>query len=263
MNARKPFSVVLLATDGISTQMVFQTLNREGIDCYVLLETPVSKKTMLKGRVTKLGWVKTIGQLIFIGTISPLLKIIKKQRIQEILRDMEIDESLGFPKAKTYRVQSVNHPSTQLLLNQLQPGLIIVNGTRIIGKKLIENITCPMINIHTGITPVYRGVHGGYWALANQDKKNFGTTIHYVDSGIDTGGIIEQVFTQPTMSDNFATYPLLQYQIALPRLLKITKDFKEGNLPPIQPAPINLSSHLWYHPTIFEYLLNWWVKAIW
>jgi folate-dependent phosphoribosylglycinamide formyltransferase PurN len=35
------------------------------------------------------------------------------------------------------------------------------------------------------------------WAVAKGQNNFFGTTIHYVDPGVDTGGIIEQVFAEP------------------------------------------------------------------
>ncbi len=46
--------------------------------------------------------------------------------------------------------------------------------------------------MHAGITLRYRGVHGGYWALAEQHPEWVGTTVHLVDPGIDTGGILAQ-----------------------------------------------------------------------
>ena len=48
-------------------------------------------------------------------------------------------------------------------------------------------MACPVINMHAGITLRYRGVHGGYWALAEQHPEWVGTTVHLVDPGIDTG----------------------------------------------------------------------------
>ena len=47
------------------------------------------------------------------------------------------------------------------------------------------------INCHAGKLPFYRGRNILNWALINDEKK-FGITVHYVDVGIDTGGIILQ-----------------------------------------------------------------------
>jgi folate-dependent phosphoribosylglycinamide formyltransferase PurN len=72
-------------------------------------------------------------------------------------------------------------------LKAINPDLVIVNGTRIISKKVLSSINSKFVNIHVGITPKYRGVHGTYWALVNNDVENSGVTVHFVDEGIDTG----------------------------------------------------------------------------
>src|SRR5206468_1975891 len=62
-------------------------------------------------------------------------------------------------------------------------------------------------------------VHGAYWALAENDATHCGVTVHLVDAGIDTGGILAQSQITPTARDNFATYGMLQTAIGL-RLLR-------------------------------------------
>ena len=141
------------------------------------------------------------------------------------------------------------------MINQLKPELVIVNGTRIISKKTLESVPATFINIHTGITPAFRGVHGGYWAIATGKRNLFGTTVHYVDAGVDTGGIIEQVFVDPPEKDNFYTYPYLQYASVLPVLRNIIQSFVEGNKPPTKP-PVTTESELWFHPTVFQWFRN-------
>ena len=48
---------------------------------------------------------------------------------------------------------------------------MVVNGTRILSRRMLESIDAVFLNMHVGITPKYRGVHGGYWALANGDRR--------------------------------------------------------------------------------------------
>lgn len=48
-----------------------------------------------------------------------------------------------------------------------------------------------IINLHSGILPNYRGILASFWAILAGEKK-LGMTLHYiVDSGIDTGPIID------------------------------------------------------------------------
>lgn len=60
------------------------------------------------------------------------------------------------------------------------------------------------INCHAGKLPFYRGRNILNWALIN-DEREFGITVHYMDSGIDTGDIILQETYPITDSDNYAT----------------------------------------------------------
>lgn len=60
------------------------------------------------------------------------------------------------------------------------------------------------INCHAGKLPFYRGRNILNWALIN-DEREFGITVHYMDSGIDTGDIILQETYQITDQDNYRT----------------------------------------------------------
>lgn len=61
-----------------------------------------------------------------------------------------------------------------------------------------------IINCHAGKLPFYRGRNVLNWVLIN-DEDHFGVTVHYVDSGIDTGDIIVQETFSITDHDDYAT----------------------------------------------------------
>ena len=105
-----------------------------------------------------------------------------------------------------------------------------------------------------GVTPKYRGVHGGYWSLAMNDSENCGVTVHLVDQGIDTGEVLYQGFIQANENDNFNTYPIHQIAKAIP-LMKAALDDARDNCISIKEGV--LPSRLWYHPTILEYIKHW------
>jgi len=136
---------------------------------------------------------------------------------------------------------------------------VIIHGTRILSAELLNSVTCRFINIHAGITPKYRGVHGGYWALANNDPLNCGVTVHLVDKGIDTGEIITQDNILPTPSDNFITYPYLQLAKGMELLLRVIKDHFDGKLLTKKAVGKSVLRH---HPTLWQYLANRMMKKI-
>ena len=120
-------------------------------------------------------------------------------------------------------------------------------------KAVLDAVSTPFINIHAGITPKYRGVHGGYWALYHDDHADFGSTIHLVDKGVDTGRVLAHVRSVPTPEDNFSTYPVVQHLSTLPVLEAILDDLPAA-LASAPEIPAGTPSRQWYHPTLLQYV---------
>ena len=77
-------------------------------------------------------------------------------------------------------------------LNELKIDLVCLAGyMRYIGKVLLDNYEGRIINIHPALLPSFKGAHGIEDAF-NYGVKVFGVTVHYVDSGVDSGKIIMQ-----------------------------------------------------------------------
>jgi hypothetical protein len=51
--------------------------------------------------------------------------------------------------------RSVNSMACRTILPTLKPDVILVIGTRIIGRQTLAGITAPVINFHSGINPKY------------------------------------------------------------------------------------------------------------
>lgn len=246
--------IIILARDCDSTNVVYNYLKKYFDIDTVVFETPIPRKKQFLNRAKRLGYINAISQVIFFLCIAPVIKRFSQKRKKEIFKQYALEEA-GPPMNLIRKIRYANTEEGRALLKELNPDLIIVNGTRIISKKTLESVPATFINIHTGITPAFRGVHGGYWAVANSKKELFGTTIHYVDTGVDTGGIIEQVFVDPPEKDNFYTYPYLQYATVLPVLKDVIQSFIDGKKPATKP-PVTTDSELWFHPTIFQWLKN-------
>jgi methionyl-tRNA formyltransferase len=243
--------IVLLAGRGASTNIVFNAVNKNFGVVAAIIEDNEGIKKFLKRRIKKLGIFTVFGQILFQLFIAKPQKLISKKRINQICSDNLLDLSY-IPAEKINSVVSVNSLNTIALLVKLNPDIIIVNGTRIISKKVLSAIDRKFINIHAGITPKYRGVHGTYWALVNNDLENSGVTVHYVDEGIDTGNILFQRRVIPNREDNFSTYPFLQLAEGLKILDLAIQDFFDGKL--VSKKENKSESILWYHPTIWKYL---------
>ena len=247
--------IVLLTGNGTSSRIFINYLLDKNINIdTIIVEAGVPIKIILQRRVAKLGFLTVMGQVLFKVFILPLLRIESKKRYTQLLKKNNLSPESRC-KNRILEVESINHKKTINILKNISPDLILVNGTRIISKDVLTSINCTFVNTHVGITPKYRGVHGGYWALVNKDKDNCGVTIHIVDKGIDTGKIISQKAIYVTNRDNFITYPLLQQIEGLKLLTDVIDDFQNvGTIKSISPTIIE--SKLWTHPTIWQYCYN-------
>jgi folate-dependent phosphoribosylglycinamide formyltransferase PurN len=155
---------------------------------------------------------------------------------------------------------SVNSADSIAWLASEKPDVVVVNGTRIISTKVLEACNAIFLNTHCGITPGYRGVHGGYWALYSGEPENMGVTVHIVNKGIDTGDIVYQQVTSVDAKDNFLTYPVKQYIAGIPLMLQAINDIRAGRLRTI--VREDLRSALWHHPTLWQYLSRRFMRGI-
>jgi folate-dependent phosphoribosylglycinamide formyltransferase PurN len=242
--------IILLASDCESSRWVYNALEQSvGLDA-VITEQPISKKELAKNRIKRIGLMPVLGQVLFSALVVPLLKRASKKHKAYLVSKYELNDC-SFTANKWQAVSTVNGDGCMGAIQILNPDIIVVNGTRIISKKILQSTNAIFINMHVGITPQYRGSHGGYWALFNKDAENFGTTIHLIDAGVDTGAVIKQAFIKPDKADNFATYPVLQVAIGINALKEVLANMVSGNYETIKHTE---KGKMYYQPTLWQYL---------
>jgi folate-dependent phosphoribosylglycinamide formyltransferase PurN len=244
--------VLLLAGPGDTTDIVANYLSPRVPDLEVVVEDGPSRVNMARRRAKRLGWSTVAGQVLFAGAVLPLLRYQGRARIGAIESEFAMDPT---PYVRRRKVDSVNSPETVALIQEVGPDVIVVNGTRIIARSVLDSLSCPIINTHAGITPGYRGVHGGYWALADGRVDQVGTTVHLVDPGIDTGSILAQATFTVSGKDSIATYPYLHLAAGLPLLAEQVDTVLAGRA--LDPRPEKkpaVPSTLRLHPTVGQYV---------
>ena len=251
--------IIMLVGKGESSRFMYNSLKGFFQISKVIIEDKANRKRFLKRRIKNLGYLKVFGQVLFQLIVPKILERISQNRIKELKSYYKLDSKF-FPKHLSYNVSSVNTVNCIEIIKKEKPDLIIVNGTRIISKKVLDSTNAIFINTDAGITPKYRGVHGGYWAIVNEDKNNCGVTVHLVDRGIDTGSVLFQQKILTTTNDNFTTYTYLQIGEGIIIMKKAIDNFINNQLEEVSP---NISeSKLWYHPTIWFYIYKKLTKGV-
>jgi methionyl-tRNA formyltransferase len=91
------------------------------------------------------------------------------------------------------RVRDFNAPEALELARSAAPDLVVsVYFNQILGREALALARLGAINVHPALLPSYRGVSPVFWALANGEHEA-GFTVHAMDAGVDTGGILAQV----------------------------------------------------------------------
>lgn len=102
------------------------------------------------------------------------------------------------PAVPSLRVPDVNMPVVVDVVTTWRPSLVIVSGTGLLGAEILRALqAATVLNVHVGMTPAYRGTHGGAWAMLEGRPDLLCTTIHMLDAGIDTGRPVAFVPAEP------------------------------------------------------------------
>lgn len=98
-----------------------------------------------------------------------------------------------FPCVPISYHEGVNSDGLLTLVSEIRPDLVVVSGTGLLRRPLIEAIYGfgRVINLHTGISPYIKGgPNCTNWALFVGRPDLIGNTIMWLDAGIDSGNII-------------------------------------------------------------------------
>ncbi|MFI5078449.1 MAG: formyl transferase [Vicinamibacteria bacterium] len=86
-----------------------------------------------------------------------------------------------------------NHPAVLEAMRAARPGVVLVFGTGLLKRPLLDLFPDRVLNIHLGLSPYYRGAGTNFWPLVNGEPEYCGATIHFMDEGVDSGPIVEHV----------------------------------------------------------------------
>ena len=112
------------------------------------------------------------------------------QRIDGQPMPPTISQQLVGTGIPVYYVQNHNDPECKRLLIEHASDLTVLGGTRIIKPEILETAHLGTINAHPGLLPWLRGSASVGWALYKDMP--IGSTVHFIDPGIDTGDIIKR-----------------------------------------------------------------------
>jgi hypothetical protein len=129
-------------------------------------------------------------------------------RQQAMLSIFGRENCLGFLQPELLRhVYGINTPEGVRTVASLEPDVILVYGTGIVGGKVLSLARTLALNMHTGISPYYRGCDCAFWPLYNQELHMLGATVHECVKEVDGGRIFGTTGIQlDAGDDHFAVF---------------------------------------------------------
>ena len=88
-----------------------------------------------------------------------------------------------------HHVNGINTAEGIRQVASFEPDVIIVYGTGIVGGKVLSQARTIALNMHTGISPYYRGCDCAFWPLHNEELHMLGATVHECVKDVDGGRI--------------------------------------------------------------------------
>jgi methionyl-tRNA formyltransferase len=85
--------------------------------------------------------------------------------------------------------KEVNSKETLQFVSDLNADLVLTIGSSLLSTRWLD-LGCPVINLHTGKLPFYRGRFCWFWPIFEDKWNDIGISVHQVQSRADSGLVI-------------------------------------------------------------------------
>ncbi|WP_286029010.1 phosphoribosylglycinamide formyltransferase [Ligilactobacillus agilis] len=137
------------------------------------------------------------GELVLLFCDHPGAYVVKRAEKFQVPVETFTVKACGGKQAYEERILQV--------LKDYQVDFIALAGyMRVIGPTILADYEGKIINLHPAYLPEYPGLHSIERAFADK-KKQTGVTVHYIDSGLDSGPIIAQEHVAILPTDSLAS----------------------------------------------------------
>lgn len=137
--------------------------------------------------------------------------------------------------------------------------LISVNSPTIISPKVLALFPKKALNLHNGPLPEYAGLHVHQWGIRSGETE-FGATVHFMNSKVDSGEIVEKCVFPIDQLDTGLTIFRRSFHLGTDLLIDIINKILSGET--LQRKSQDLSRrHLYRHADALDGRIDWnWSK---
>ncbi len=138
------------------------------------------------------GVVQTVEMGLLIGWVKVLNVLDRWMEGRLLTEKRSVSVVAQRNKIPFQRIKDPNHESFISRVLDLSPDVIVSFSAPVVFKeRLLSLPKFGCLNLHCSYLPNYAGLLPSFWALFF-DESQTGATVHYMDSRIDNGAIVEQ-----------------------------------------------------------------------
>lgn len=182
----KPLRIALITLDGsrYGKRLLWQLGSEVQRAALVLIveDTWKRKWRLLRSVARRIGWRD--------ACLYALEEVASGTLLSGKARDETSYETLA---ANVVSVASVRSRRVSQLLAEHEIDLVLLGQSGIIPGAVLEVPRIGTLNGHPGILPRYRGIDCSEWAILQDEYEMIGSTLHWVDAGVDTGDIVARL----------------------------------------------------------------------
>jgi phosphoribosylglycinamide formyltransferase-1 len=132
---------------------------------------------------------------------AALIETVKMQEPAQNLQVVLVNPRLNGPERRKEHEERM----MTLLVEHGIHYIFLAGFMRILSPIFVSRFRKRLINIHPSLLPKFPGLHAYEQAFMANDSQS-GITVHFVDEGVDTGPIIEQISFPRLDTDSIADF---------------------------------------------------------
>lgn len=177
--------LVIVTGDGPEHRYVANTIcAAHEVTAILLCDPPKRRSGLTVLRRAPLHFVDKVLRAAFLRVIGD--ESARKSSLSRVLGPLS--EAFTRPDL----IENVGRPDDGQLARRvadLAPDVLAIYGTGIIPDSVLNHARMHALNMHTGLSPWYRGVSCAFWPLRDMRPDMIGATVHDCTSDVDGGSI--------------------------------------------------------------------------
>jgi folate-dependent phosphoribosylglycinamide formyltransferase PurN len=184
-------------------------------------------------RQVKRYWRAGVGKMIDKVLLGFFLAAVRDARRKALALEQVFGARRSAQCREVGKVLELGSPSTEEMvqaIGALQPDVIAVYGTGKIPQAVLDLAKDQAFNMHTGLSPYYRGTACTFWPIANNEPELVGATVHECTGRIDAGRIFFNCRVSLFRSDDLHTIFARTVVAGAEGYVEVLRSYCEGRL---------------------------------